>query len=139
MKKVAHNIYIGGREDALMYEFDSYLCTAEDFDKQKVRYKWGKKIVKKVGLVDGLGNKKETIFRTVDILDNLAKQGSVLIFCQKGQSRSPCIYLAYLLIKKNQNLAKAWYHLRMTKKDVQINPYLSLMLCEIFNVKYYEE
>lgn len=154
MKQITDKIYIGGRSDifisaeivdnktnvevipqnkAFKFPFiKSYLNVAKDLNINGIE-------LPKVGLIDGKGNNKDALMSAINIMDKLIKQhGNVMVFCQKGESRSALVVLAYLYFKKSIHIAKAYDLIRFAKSDIKINPFLSLMLCELSGEKYFE-
>lgn len=154
MRKITDEISIGSRKDIFLdatiddsktvveitpkskeFKFPKikgYLNVAEDLNVTGVE-------LPKVGLVDGEGNSKEVLKRAVNTLESLIKEhGKVMVFCHKGESRSPLVVLAYLHVKKSMPIGEAYDLIRFAKPDIKISPFLSLMLCELLSIKYFE-
>lgn len=153
MKQITEQIFIGSRNDIFLnadivdnktnvqvtpksarfknLDIKSYLNVAADLHINNAK-------LPKVGLIDGLGNDKEVLKEAVNKIDELVTEnGNVMVFCQKGESISVLVVLAYLYKKKNLAIQKAYDLIRFANPDIKINPYLSLMLFEIIGVKYY--
>jgi hypothetical protein len=155
MKKITDEICIGSRDDIFLnatiedektvvnvtprdnrYQLPlikSYLNVAVDLNINNVK-------IPKIGLIDGKGNSKGILMRAVAATDALIKKhGNVMVFCQKGQSQSALVVLAYLYFKKGMAIEKAYNIIRFKKPDIKINPFLSLMLCELAGERYFQE
>lgn len=154
MQKITEEIFIGGRGDIFLsadivdnktsvqitpknssFKFPrvlSYLNVAADLNINGAK-------LPKVGLIDGKGNSKESLKKAVNTLEALIKEhGNVMVFCHKGESRSPLVVLAYLHSKKSMGIDEAYDLIRFAKPDINISPFLSLMLCELSGEKYFE-
>lgn len=144
MHKITEELYIGSWKDVVNnVNTQNCLCVASDLQQeiQGVASELQKDIIKKIpviGMVDGLGNNKNVLYDIIDGMEGIIqKQGKVIVFCVKGESRSALSILSFLHFRRGWSVPKAYKHLRLTRKEVKINPYLSLMFMELLNVKYF--
>lgn len=143
MNQITEELYIGNWKDVININPKTCLCVASDLEHEirNVATPSEKNIIKtvtKIGLHDGIGNNKKTLFLIFDKMEEIIKNhGTVLVFCVKGESRSALCILAFLHLKRGWDIPKAYKHLRLTRKEVKLNPYLSLMFMELLNFKYF--
>lgn len=91
----------------------------------------------KVGLIDGVGNRKETINAAVSMLDqfvewalmneNTNNRNNILIHCRHGRSRSP-IVTALFLNKNYPNdfptFDDTWSYIKTKRAQIHLNDHL---------------
>ncbi|XP_022158997.1 dual specificity protein phosphatase PHS1 [Momordica charantia] len=67
-----------------------------------------------------------------DFIDDIeSKSGKVLVHCFEGRSRSATLVLAYLMLRKNYTLLKAWSALKRVHRRAQPNDGFAKILLEL--------
>ncbi|MFQ6011803.1 MAG: dual specificity protein phosphatase family protein [Nitrososphaerales archaeon] len=81
-----------------------------------------------IPLVEAPGNKWRSIVRILDVLDDRRIQGSVLVHCCGGISRSPFVVLCFMVVRKKVSFQRALERLSQLHPITRIDPHLIAML-----------
>ncbi|KAI3746601.1 hypothetical protein L6452_09038 [Arctium lappa] len=95
-------------------------------------------ILERISLISDAGNTENpsssitSITEAHQFIDAVEqKGGKVLVHCFEGRSRSATVVLAYLMMRKNFTLLKAWNTLRRAHRRVQPNDGFARILVEL--------
>ncbi len=75
-----------------------------------------------IGLIDGAGNPDWKIRAAVSVLEEMARQNPVLVFCHEGKSRSVLVIAGYLAHTRKISLSSALDLIRGVRSDINPNP-----------------